>query len=110
VNFVPVRIAAFDPIRDISILEPVDDAINFGFGYSLSGSDQAPPGTSVTNLSFPHTDSGRLVLTQHVSSVGARIFLGSSGSRVKHLVLIPRLDQVSLEGQFFSITANLFAL
>lgn len=88
VNCAPVSISAFDPIRDIAILEfhdATDTAITFG--YSLSGSDHAPPGQQVASLGFPHTDLGRLVLTQHVSIVGARILLGSSGTKAKHLVL-----------------------
>jgi hypothetical protein len=84
VNIVPLKIDAFDPMSDIAVLT---GDISMTFNYSLGGVDQTPPGTVVTSLGFPHADSGRLVLTQHVSSVGARIILGASGVKTKHVVL-----------------------
>jgi hypothetical protein len=84
VNPLPLTIAAFDPISDIAILT---GDIQTRFGWTFGGSDQVPPGTVVASLGFPHADSGRLVMTQHISSVWARIMLGASGAKNKHIVL-----------------------
>lgn len=86
VSYMPVSLAAYDPVRDIAILEAPSD-VRLAVPYLAVGSDEAPPGTAVTSLGFPHADTGRVVLTQHSSVVGARVLLGSGGARTKHLVL-----------------------
>ena len=86
VNLIAVKIAKYDPIRDIAILAAVE-AMAMSFSYTLAGTDAALAGGAVTTLGFPHADHGRLILTQQRSHVGARIILGSQGIRTKHIIL-----------------------
>lgn len=86
VNLCDVTIAAFDPIRDIAVLDTGAGA-QCQCSYTLDGADRVPPGSPIVTLGYPHANHGRLVLTQQTSTVGARIILGSSGIKTKHIVL-----------------------
>ena len=81
----PARIAAYDPVRDIAILEL--QGAEFTTGYKIGASDMASMGAPVVSLGYPHADHGRLVLTQQQSAVGARVVLGKNGIKTKHLIL-----------------------
>jgi V8-like Glu-specific endopeptidase len=85
VQTVPAKIVAYDPIRDISVLEV--EGITCAFTYSLAGTDEAVPGTPITSVGFPHSDHGRLVLTQQTSSVGARVLLAAGPLKTKQIVM-----------------------
>jgi V8-like Glu-specific endopeptidase len=76
-----VTIAAFDPVRDIAILKlaPLTINVDTQLGMAIS--------LTVVAHGYPHTDTGRLVLTQHAAMVGARVLLGASGLQTKHIVL-----------------------
>lgn len=86
VSATPVKLTAYDPIKDLAILDCPPE-LKFRLGYVISGADHAPPSTPVVSLGFPHADSGRFVLTQHRTFVGARVLLGSSGVKAKQLIL-----------------------
>lgn len=86
-NSSALKIVQYSPIHDIVILEIVDLGSFVSFDYTLGSSDDIPTGTAVVSLGYPHADHGRLVLTQQASMVGARVFLGVSDIRVKHVVL-----------------------
>jgi hypothetical protein len=79
-----VKLAAYDPVRDISILK---GDFSVSFPYQVGGSDEAPPGTRIVSIGFPHCPYGRLVLTQQSSTVGARVLLAAGPLKPKHLVL-----------------------
>ena len=86
INSAPVKIVAVDPVNDLCVLRvPLEGS--WSFSYSIGSSDSVRPGIEVTTLGFPHTDTGRLVLTQQTSTIGARILVESKGSKSKHLVL-----------------------
>lgn len=87
VNTIPVRIVAADPLKDLCILELAAPDAQISFSYGLSGTDAVPPGAPVVTLGFPHANFGRIVLTQQVAHVGARILIENSGQKSKHIVL-----------------------
>lgn len=72
-----MRLVAFDPIRDIAIIEIVDAHSFVSIGYEIDNTDTIGTGSPVVGFGFPHSDQGRLVLTQQASTVGARILLGN---------------------------------
>lgn len=82
----PLKIAAADPMRDLSVLElPADLTLTFTYGFG--GTDDVPPGTGIVSLGFPHANVGRLVFTQHRTHVGARVLIENSGLKSKHIVM-----------------------
>jgi len=86
-NGANLKIASYDPLHDIAILELSDTVSKVSFIYNLGSSDMISPGSPVQSLGYPHADHGRLVLTQQSSMVGARILLGADNLKVKHVVL-----------------------
>lgn len=87
VSMIPVRIVAADPLKDLCVLELATPDTRITFGYGLSGADAVPPGAPVVTFGFPHANFGRMVLTQQVAHVGARILIENSGQQSKHIVL-----------------------
>lgn len=87
VNTVPLRIVAADPLKDLCVLEFAASNVQISFDYGLSSTDVVPPGAPVVTLGFPHANFGRMVLTQQVAHVGARILIENSGQKSKHIVL-----------------------
>jgi hypothetical protein len=53
----------------------------------VSNADVLAPGETVTVFGFPHSNLGRIVLTQQTCEVGAKILLSTNGVKSKHLVL-----------------------
>lgn len=102
VRWYDVKLAAFDPIRDIAIIEMVDPSAKVHFSYSLDGTDSIPTGSPVVGLGYPHIDTGRLVLTQQSSMVGARVLLGNNGVKSKHVVLNTQTRPGQSGGPVFS--------
>jgi len=90
-----VKLTAYDPIRDVSLVEVANgcepslfpDNLDSAFPYNLDSADNVSSGALVVCLGFPHIDTGRLVLTQQASMVGARVLLGNNGVKTKHIVL-----------------------
>jgi S1-C subfamily serine protease len=86
IKLISASIAAFDPIRDIAILEVA--GLHAVLPYALRSSDRVGSGRPIVTLGYPHADFGRHVLTQQASSVGARVLLGSVGGlKTKHIVM-----------------------
>lgn len=102
VQLIDMRLVGYDPVRDIAIVEIAEKTSSIRIGYRLDGTDSTPSGTSVVSLGFPHIDTGRLVLTQHASTVGARILLGSNSLKVKHIVLNTQTRPGQSGGPVFS--------
>jgi len=86
IQMLSLRLAAADPVRDLCLLELPSDA-SISVGLQLGSTDEAPPGTGVVAFGFPHAPSGRMVLTQHITHVGARVLIAAESERCKHLVL-----------------------
>lgn len=85
-QLVPVDLIEADPVRDLAILGLPSYAV-LSMAYSLSSSDEVPPGALVTTFGFPHANFGRMVLTQQRAHVGARVLIESAGQKSKHVVL-----------------------
>jgi len=85
VQTTPVTIVAFDPVKDLAILQL--PSLILQNKPELASADNSAPGEFVLALGYPHADVGRLVLTQHSAVVGAKVLLGSSSCKIKHLVL-----------------------
>ncbi|HDR4861601.1 S1 family peptidase [Bacillus thuringiensis] len=85
-NFYAVKIEHIDPIRDVCILS-LQSKNAFYSHLKIGNSDEINPGDEVTIFSFPHSDLGRIVLTQQTCEVGAKILLSSKKIKSKHLVL-----------------------
>jgi len=77
---------AADPIHDLCILQ-LPSSVSISFDYTLSSSDAVPPGTPVVTFGFPHANFGRMVLTQQIVHVGARILIEAEGQKSKHIIL-----------------------
>lgn len=92
VSSAPLQMTAADPVRDLCVLTLAVEIVNFP---KIGSADDAPTGSTVATLGFPHANKGRMVLTHHQTQVGARIFIESDGQKVKHLVL----NSLSREGQ-----------
>lgn len=91
-----VNIVEYDPIRDIALIQAAPASqyyITTRWNKptkrlaTLVDSDDIRSGTSLSTLGYPHATYGRFVLTQHNCTVGARVMLGSSDEKIKHLVL-----------------------
>jgi len=84
VTFMPAKIIAHDPIRDLAILSV--PAITAKANWKVSTSDNVQVGDTLVYYGFPHADSGRIVLTRHDARVGAKILIPSPIIEVKYLV------------------------
>jgi S1-C subfamily serine protease len=106
VTSMSVRIVAADPLKDLCVLEFVRPDAQFTFAYGLSGTDSVPPGAPVVTLGFPHANFGRMVLTQQVAHVGARILIENTGQKSKHIVLNTQARDGQSGGPVFDASLN----
>jgi Trypsin-like peptidase domain len=86
VNSMSLELCAADPVRDLCVLQLPQEAAAL-CSYTLSSTDAVPTGTPVATFGFPHASSGRMVLTQQNTIVGARILIEAEGIKTKHIVL-----------------------
>jgi S1-C subfamily serine protease len=94
VQFMPLSMVAADPVRDLCVLQMINGSTLPGH-VTLGSSDDTPTGQQVFTLGFPHANYGRMVLTQQLAHVGARVLIGNAGQKSKHIVL----NTVAREGQ-----------
>ncbi|HDR7787448.1 serine protease [Bacillus cereus] len=85
-EFYPVNIEKIDPLRDVCILS-LKGNVDVRSNLNIGNSDNVNPGEEVTIFGFPHSDLGRIVLTQQSCAIGAKILLSSKTIKSKHLVL-----------------------
>jgi V8-like Glu-specific endopeptidase len=85
-NLIPLKIEAIDAIRDVCVLSFKGDASGQS-NIKVGNADMVNIGDTVTVFGFPHSNLGRIVLTQQTCEVGAKILLDSKGIKTKHLVL-----------------------
>ncbi len=105
----PVEVIASDPVHDLAILRIRDAETRVG--WSIDGSDSAEPGHPVLTLGFPHADTGRVVLTQQQTTVGARVLMGNQGIKSKYVVLNTLLRPGQSGGPVVSVrTGNIVAV
>lgn len=86
VQLIPVKIEAIDPLRDVCVLS-FKGEVSAQSNIKVGNADNVNPGETVTVFGFPHSNLGRIVLTQQTCEVGAKILLSSKGIKSKHLVL-----------------------
>ena len=53
----------------------------------MDSTDSLQVGESIAVFGYPHSDHGRMVLTQQDTSIGAKILIESSGIKLKNVVL-----------------------
>ncbi|GAB3110011.1 hypothetical protein GCM10027055_08750 [Janibacter alkaliphilus] len=107
VQTIPVRIVAADPLKDLCVLELKTPFSQITFSHELSGTDVVPPGSPVVTHGFPHANFGRMVLTQQVAHVGARILIDNSGQKSKHVVLNTQAREGQSGGPVFDADLRL---
>lgn len=106
VKMIPVRIVAADPLKDLCVLELAAPEVSISFNYRLSDTDTVPPGARVVTLGFPHANFGRMVLTQQLGHVGARILIENSGQKSRHIVLNTQARDGQSGGPVFDAELN----
>ena len=84
IQYIPAKISAIDPFRDICILVTETVANS---NLKISGTDSVQTGEVVVTFGFPHADHGRMVLTQQRTEIGAKILIESNGIKSKHVIL-----------------------
>lgn len=83
-QFLPVKINTIDPLRDLCTLK--GDIPNTS-NLRISNTDVVIPGEKMIVFGYPHANTGRTVLTQQTTEVGAKIILSSGMVKSKHIVL-----------------------
>jgi hypothetical protein len=101
VRYIPVKIHATDPFSDLSILRTETEAIS---SITIGSSDVCNPGDSVAIFGFPHADQGRMVLTEQITQVGAKVLIESGGIKTKHLILNVQARPGQSGGPIFSLS------
>lgn len=94
VNYIPLTVVAVDPIHDLCVLQCAPGT-SMAFSHVLSSTDIAPTGAQVFTYGYPHANHGRMVLTQQIAHVGARVLLETQGLKSKHIVM----NTLAREGQ-----------
>jgi S1-C subfamily serine protease len=80
----PATIYKVDPVRDICILKIESLSLS---NLTIGGADDVNVTDHVGIVGFPHCVDGRNILTFQNTVVGAKVLIGSSGIKSKHLVL-----------------------
>ena len=84
IKCIPAKIKEINPIADVCILE-VPPTLKTTF--VLDSTDSLQVGESIAVFGYPHSNHGRMVLTQHITSIGAKILIESSGIKLKNIIL-----------------------
>ena len=84
VQYISAKIAEINPICDVCLIKT-----NLGIQSTmqLSSSDNIQVGSEVVVFGYPHSDHGRMVLTQQNTHVGAKVLIESAGLKFKNLIL-----------------------
>ena len=84
VNYIHAKIKEINPIKDVCLLEIPERSKSF---LNLSSTDLVQVGETVSVFGYPHSNYGRMVLTQQNTSIGAKILIDQQGIKLKNLVL-----------------------
>ena len=84
VKYMPVTIAEVNPISDVCLVKA---NAKIESNMRLSSTDNIRVGDDVEIFSFPHSNHGRMVLTQQHTHVGAKVLIESAGVMFKGIVL-----------------------
>lgn len=86
VNFHAAKIKEINPIADVCLLE-VPGFSQFQSRIGLESTDIVKVGQNISLFGYPHSNFGRMVLTQQDTSIGAKILIDSNGIKLKNIVL-----------------------
>lgn len=84
IQCIPAKIKEINPIADVCILEV---SVAAQSTFLLDSTDSIHVGENISVFGYPHSNHGRMVLTQQDTSVGAKILINSNGIKLKNLVL-----------------------
>lgn len=84
VKCIPAKIKEINPIADVCILEIT---IAMKSNLTLDSTDSVQVGEAISLFGYPHSDHGRMVLTQQDTIIGAKILIDSNGIKLKNIVL-----------------------
>lgn len=84
INYLPAKIIATDPFSDICVLKVDTEMFS---SVEIGSADDCIPGDRVAIFGFPHSDHGRLVLTEQLTNIGAKVLIGNNDIKTKHLIL-----------------------
>lgn len=85
VRMTQASVRAYDAFHDLCVLE-LAVAVQLPH-LSIQGTDPLSIGEPLAILGYPHADHGRMVLTEHRTTVGAKVLIDSGGIKGKHVVL-----------------------
>jgi len=83
-RFSGVSIVAANPLLDLIVFKSEEFKIN---GFQIGSTDEISPGKMVAIFGYPHSEHGRVVLTQQETIVGAKILLENGSLPSKHIVI-----------------------
>ena len=81
---IPAKIAEINPICDVCIIKT---ETTIQSTMQLSSTDKIQVGQEVVVFGYPHSDHGRMVLTQQNTHVGAKVLIESAGLPFKNIIL-----------------------
>ena len=84
ISYIPAKIKEVNPIADVCILDVPTKAQST---FALGSTDAIQVGEEIALFGYPHSDHGRMVLTQQNTSVGAKILIKANGIKIKNIVL-----------------------
>ena len=84
IQYIPAKIKELNPFADVALLE-VPSLVESRL--KLDTTDSVHVGEMISVFGYPHSNHGRMVLTQQDTSVGAKILIDSSGIKLKNIVL-----------------------
>ena len=83
-RYTEAKIAEINPLCDVCLLKT---ELSIQSTMVLSSADRVQVGSEVVVFGYPHSDHGRMVLTQQNTHVGAKVLIQSSGIKFKNMVL-----------------------
>lgn len=84
IQYIPTRISHINPIYDVCVLKidyPISSRIE------LASADEICVGDEVFVFGYPHSNHGRMVLTQQNTHIGAKVLIDTAGLKSKNLIL-----------------------
>ncbi len=84
VQYMSAVIAEINPICDVCLIKT---EMTIQSTMSLSSTDNIQVGSEVVVFGYPHSNHGRMVLTQQNTHIGAKILIESAGIKLKNIIL-----------------------
>ena len=84
VQYVSAKIAEINPICDVCLIKT---EMTIHSTMQLSSTDNIRVGQEVVVFGYPHSNHGRMVLTQQNTHIGAKVLIESAGLKFKNVIL-----------------------